>query len=319
MKKLLLIIVTIFILNTGVSLASTFNVSLMPGTVLPTSLLKGQTATAYYIVQNNTQIPQKAIQIRYLPLNVKQVTSGGVHYNTCTVYSDVPASERCVVQLTIFGAVDSNDPNPKHHLMVCQGESDCRGVDDKKDELNVTEGKANTLARVTVVKENGKAIAYTSLDGGIGWAPHNIGATGFIRGVACNDKNGKYCVAVGDLFRQNTPDGRNPSTVFFSYTSSDGGISWVSHNLGQYGGVSALHAITCNGRNAEHCVTVGGYSKPSGEGPAPIVYTSTDSGVNWASHFLVPQKLCQLALNFDPLLALKIDPSNHLKISYFSC
>ena len=44
---------------------------------LPTSILSGQTATAYYIVKNNTPFPQKNIFIR-LPINTTQVVEGGL-------------------------------------------------------------------------------------------------------------------------------------------------------------------------------------------------------------------------------------------------
>jgi len=262
--------------------------------LLPTSILKGKTATAYYVVYNNTSEIKKANYVRYLPPNVTQVVKGGVFKNTCGAYFDLDTLDNryCILQLTITGAVDSNDPEPSHHLMVCQGESDCSGVDDKKDELNVIEGKANELARVAVVNEHTgspsafiKPVAYTSTDGGIGWTPHNIaGSAGLIRAVTCKGNNGQSCVAVGDAY---VDDGR--AAIFYAYTSTDGGVNWTSHSLGRYWGAAGLSAVTCNGSNGEFCVAVGGYTSASQTSLAPIIYTSRDGGINWTSHFPVNQ------------------------------
>lgn len=261
----------------------------LSGTVLPKSILRGQTATAYYAIFNNTITTIKGIYIKYLPPNVTQVVNDSVYgRDTCGKYFDLNPKMFCILQLNITGEVDVYDVDPTHHLMACYGETDCVGIEDKNNELNVTIGKANMLAHSVIVSEtNTGAISYSSTDGGVSWTSHAIqGLKGIIRGATCSGNNGQYCTAVGDYYDNGY------ETTFLSYTSTDGGVNWSSHPIEKHGGASGLFSVSCNGAYGQYCVAVGGFSSVRSNksvpctGPCPIAYTSLDGGMSWTSHVL---------------------------------
>ena len=139
--------IALFLLISKNAMGSIFTIIPFPGTVLPTSILKGQTATAYYLVQNNTSTSQKNNYVR-LPPNVSQIVEENVYAVSCNKSFELVAKgtpvgnlndpqDSCVLQLEITGQVDSNDSDPTHHLAVCQNDLDCSPVDDKKNELNI--------------------------------------------------------------------------------------------------------------------------------------------------------------------------------------
>ena len=280
-------------LTSALSSASSFSISPWKYAALPTSILSGQTATAYYIVKNNTPFPQKNIFIR-LPTNTTQVVEGGLFsHGSCGASFELAAngtiarnendiSDYCVLELTITGSIDSTDSNQDHHLGVCQNNSDCSMVDTKENELNVLEGKANDLTRVAIVTElsdtpfSDSAKAYTSVDGGINWTPHIIeGFKGTIKIATCAGNSGQSCVAFG----------RN-GAILTAYNSNDGGGNWTAHTTENHQLNSAgINAVTCDSASGRFCVAVGAYnpSKTSNL-VAPIVYTSSDGGENWSSH-----------------------------------
>lgn len=283
------------------SLASKLTITPASFSVLPKSILHGQTATAYYIIKNNTSSYQKNIHVQYLPKNAVQVVSGST-YGSCGLVFDLAAkgatkknpsdpSDWCYLQLKISGEIDSNDPNHKHHLTLCQGVSDCSIVDLKENELNIMAGIPNDLARLSIVLEHTEtkqdsinSIAYVSDDGGIGWKSSRIfGAVGYIRSISCDKNGGLFCIAVGDAYNKGTNGGK---TTFLAYTSNDGGISWAKHILGVHGGSSGLRDVTCSGAQWEYCVAVGGYQPVTNNArSAPIVYTSSDRGENWIPNY----------------------------------
>ena len=287
-------------LNTQ-ALASMLTIEPAYFSVLPTSILKGQTATAYYLVKNNTTSYQKNISVLHLPPNVEQIVSGSTYHQTCGKVFDLEAKgvqqknpsaphNSCYLQLKISGAVDSNDPNPKNHLTLCQGGSDCSKIDLKENELNIIEGIANNLARLSILLEHTETnddtinnVTYSSDDGGIGWKRNTIiGASGYIRSVFC-DKNGSlFCIAIGDSYNKGT---NGYTTTFSAYTSNNGGKSWTKHILGVHGPNSGLNDVTCHGINGEYCLAVGAYNPSNNPKIAPIVYTSSDKGANWTPHF----------------------------------
>ncbi len=276
----------ILLLASNISWSSTFSITPVTATALPTSILPGQSATAYYKVQNNTLTPQKYNHIQ-LPPNVKQVVTKGIYSRTCDS-NTVIGTWGCILQLTIDGPVASDDPEHANHLAVCEDELNCSTINDKRNELNVTADKANPLARIAIVNEytqsspiDIKPVAYSSNDGGISWMPHEIRATskGFIKKITC-DKNNHYCTAVGNAYR---PTGG--VRAFLAFNSIDGGFNWTSHVIGIHTGVSGvLIDVVCNKENNQYCVAVGGYSKPD-TNVAPIVYTSSDRGVNWTPNY----------------------------------
>ena len=111
--------------------ALVFNVVPKAGTSLPTSVQPGSSVTAYYTVFNNTINARNNNFVKYFPPNVSQDTSGGG--DTCgTTFSlsgKGQAGDSCTLQLTITGAVNSNNPSPKNHLFVCfPGGTSCAGT-----------------------------------------------------------------------------------------------------------------------------------------------------------------------------------------------
>src|SRR3990167_4966015 len=272
-------------------MASTFSITPYPGTALPTSILKGQTAMAYYLVQNNTSVSQKNIFVR-LPPNVTQVINKAAFLFTCKDSFELPKNTSagfCILQLKITGPVDSNDPDPTHHLAICQSDFDCSSVDDKKNELHVIEGKANVLTRVAIVNEftgTPNAIglrntAYTSTDGGVSWTPNKIEEPkSLIRAMSCEGNHGLSCNAVGDV-----PSGPNGITTLMAYNSFDGGFTWTSHTLDTFGFPTGLSGVTCSD-DGEYCIAVG-VSTPLVKGWwRPTVYTTSNGGNSWALSYL---------------------------------
>lgn len=102
-----------------------FNILPKAGTQLPTTVNFSVTSSvpAFYTVYNNTVAPRFNNYVKYLPPNVRQVTTGGVYGDTCGLTfnlagKDQPGSS-CTLQLAVFGPVNPTNPSPKNHLFVC--------------------------------------------------------------------------------------------------------------------------------------------------------------------------------------------------------
>jgi hypothetical protein len=138
--KVFLVLALFF--TAALSYALPFTIIPKPGTSLPTSWVAGQTVNAYYTIINNTGSQRNNSYIRFLPLNVVQVTSGGANSDTCgSTFNLGPngsAADSCTLQLSVVGPVDGNDPDPSHHIFACfPGGKTCAGTDYP---LNVTQG-----------------------------------------------------------------------------------------------------------------------------------------------------------------------------------
>lgn len=123
------------------SFALPFNIVPKAGTTLPTQIRPGQKINAYYTVTNNTLAQRNNNFVKYLPPNVSQVTSGGTYGDTCGAVFNLSGKgipgDSCTLQLTISGVINSNDPNPHHHLFVCfPGGVTCAGT---QFPLNITQ------------------------------------------------------------------------------------------------------------------------------------------------------------------------------------
>ncbi len=115
--SLLLFIVASFICSTNYALP--YNVIPKAGTVLPTQLIVGYTATAFYTVTNNTKRSLPNSYVKYLPPNVTQVTADAAYPDICGQTFTLGPGASCTLELTVSGGVNSLDPNPHHHLFVC--------------------------------------------------------------------------------------------------------------------------------------------------------------------------------------------------------
>lgn len=122
-----------FLLFSTASFALPFNIMPKAGFPLPIYVPVGGTVTAYYTVSNNTVSQRNGNYVKYLPPNVSQVTSGVTFGDTCGTTFNLTAKgesgSSCTLQLTVSGAVNSNDPNPHQHLFVCfPGGKTCAGT-----------------------------------------------------------------------------------------------------------------------------------------------------------------------------------------------
>lgn len=127
-----------FLTASGLSYALPFNI--FPAAPLPTQILPGQTVTALYTVQNNTASTRNGNFVKYLPLNVTQITSDPSISNLCGATFNLTKrgtpGDSCTLELLIRGIVNSSDPDPHHHLFVCfPGGANCAGT---QFPLNVT-------------------------------------------------------------------------------------------------------------------------------------------------------------------------------------
>ena len=129
------------LITSTLSFALPFNIVPKTGTQLPTSFKNGQTVTAYYTVSNNTLSSRSGNHVKYLPVNVTQVTSNGTFPDTCGTVFNLNAKGQvgssCTLQLRISGVVNKDDPDPQHHLFVCfPGGKSCAGT---QYQLNVSQ------------------------------------------------------------------------------------------------------------------------------------------------------------------------------------
>ena len=131
-KLFMLCSISLFLISTNSS-ALPFDITPKIGTQLPTVVKSGKKVTAYYTVTNNTLAARNNNFVKYLPPNVTQITSDGTYPDTCGNVFNLaekgkPGSS-CTLQLSISGAVNSNDPDPHHHLFVCfPGGITCAGT-----------------------------------------------------------------------------------------------------------------------------------------------------------------------------------------------
>lgn len=120
-----------------------FNITTTAGTVLPTNVIPGQTATAFYTVSNNTVSVRVNNYVKYLPSNVSQVTTDASVSNLCGPNFSLNAKDTvgssCTLELSINGPVNGNDSDPHHHLFVCfPGGMACAGTLNSLNVASVT-------------------------------------------------------------------------------------------------------------------------------------------------------------------------------------
>lgn len=108
---------------TSLCYALPFNIFPKAGTVLPIQVFPGDTATAFYTVQNNTTQFLVNNFVKYLPPNVSQDPTDSTYTDTCaTTFNLNPQGspgDSCTLVLKIQGPVNATDPDPHHHLFVC--------------------------------------------------------------------------------------------------------------------------------------------------------------------------------------------------------
>ena len=116
-RYLSLLILNFTIANACFALA--YNIVPKAGTTLPKTIILGTTQTAFYTVTNNTGKKLAKGFVKYLPKNVKQVTSNPDYLDLCGSSFTLMPKKSCTLQLTISGEVKASDPDPKFHLFIC--------------------------------------------------------------------------------------------------------------------------------------------------------------------------------------------------------
>lgn len=125
------------LLVTTTSYALPFNVA-ADGT-LPSYIHPNSTDSAAYTVTNLTGISFAGCYVKYLPDNVTQVTTGtGVCGKTFTLQAHGQPNDSCILELTISGPANGDNPNPRKNLFVCDSHgTTCAGVANFNQLLNV--------------------------------------------------------------------------------------------------------------------------------------------------------------------------------------
>ena len=117
----------LFILSSFFTVSHAEVFTIVPNEPLPAIVPIGGTVNASYLVINNTGVQRDGNIVQYLPPNVIVSNEGcGPSFNLAPL--GLPG-DRCILNLTVFGAVDAADPNPYNHLFVCfPGSITCAGT-----------------------------------------------------------------------------------------------------------------------------------------------------------------------------------------------
>ncbi|MBL7481416.1 hypothetical protein [Legionella bononiensis] len=221
---LLSLLATGLFITSTLSFALPFNIVPKAGTQLPTSFKNGQTVFAYYTVSNNTLSSRNGNFVKYLPVNVTQVTSNGTYPDTCGSLFNLngkgQAGSSCTLQLRISGVVNKDDLDPHHHLFVCfPGGITCAGT---QYQLSVSQdltayitGYNNKDITKCPIQSNGSFSSCSKAgsivnppsglafipNGPIVWFPEN--GSNFI--TSCTIKNDGDLTACGDILNISLP------------------------------------------------------------------------------------------------------------------
>ncbi len=117
MVSLLLFISLFCMINSSYALP--YKILPKAGTVLPTQLILGNQVKAFYTVTNITNRIVPVGFVKYLPPSVAQVTVDNAYPDLCKETFTLAPGASCTLELVITGGVNSQDPNPRHHLFVC--------------------------------------------------------------------------------------------------------------------------------------------------------------------------------------------------------
>ncbi len=275
------------------SFALPFNI--YPAISLPTFVQTGQSVAAYYVVTNNANRTLNNNFVKYLPPNVAQVTADATIGNLCGATFNLAANgvpgDTCILELSVSGAVDGNDPDPHHHLFACLfGGVLCAGTNFP---LNVFQAGLLTSIVVlpaapsisagqtqqftaTAVFSDGSSVDVTSL---VTWASSNTAvATINPSGLASAASVGTATISATFLGLTGSTvltvnyfaivSGNYTTTGGVSYPilvqSSDGGVSWAYTVSSATTSVlpATSSAFTVNSASCANslCLSVGNYN-----------------------------------------------------------
>lgn len=280
-KKLISYVLAISSLMSSFSCyALPFSVGPRPGFPLPTIVISGGIARAFYTVTNNANAIRSGNYVKYLPPHVTQVISDPTIANLCgasfTLQPRGSLNDSCVLELTVEGAVNDQDNDPHHHLFVCYSNTvTCAGT---LYPLKVTEisgfiPRFVTVGNFTLTGSTpALLINSSSAKDWLYITPASSPGT-FVSAnlfsVSCTQN---FCGTVGQY---NLGSGFQPGII----VSENGGIAWQFVAPGNAPGTiinSSLNSVNCQGNT---CAAAGQYNIGGGMQPAIIV--STDSAKTW--------------------------------------
>jgi len=262
------------------SYALPFNIKPKADTSLPTQVFSGEAVSAFYTITNNTSSVRSGNYIKYLPPHVKQITVDNNVPDLCgstfKLHSHGSNGDSCTLELSVTGAVNSNDPDPHHHLFACfPGGITCAGTNSPLNVFLVN----SALTAVGAYSSNETSFPgiATSNSQGSTWKqqtlplPSNI-VSAYLTGVTCS---GATCVAVGD-YSSNTYD--LPGVAL----STDNGMTWSQQVLTPPPCFNSgyLSGVNCNNNI---CNAVGAYTNSS---PQFGTARSLDNGNSWSQRAL---------------------------------
>ncbi len=99
-----LVFLCLFFVAIGSYAAANFNITPVPGSIIPSWVPPGGIVSAYYTVTNNTSKTRQDYRIEGLPATVHQNTSNG----NCPQFISLASGESCILQLDISGFTASN-------------------------------------------------------------------------------------------------------------------------------------------------------------------------------------------------------------------
>ncbi len=156
---------------------------------LPKTIILGTTQTAFYTVTNNTGKKLANGFVKYLPKNVKQVTSNPDYPDLCGSSFTLMPKKNCTLQLTISGEVKASVPDPKLHLFICTPQVlACAGT---PYPLNVTA----LVPTVSGTVQSGGANTQIIADAVISVYRSELGTAQLI-GRATTDSKGKFYIYI---------------------------------------------------------------------------------------------------------------------------
>ncbi len=216
--------------------AAVYDISTKSGTTLPTRIVAGGKVTAFYTVSNSTSRSLSNNYVRSLPPNVTQIVSGGTYPNTCGNMFDLAPGSSCTLQLSIHGAVNAQDPDPNHHILVCLKKCKvcCSGT---YYPLNVTVLDTSTLSlKHTPTTHSAVNVAYnqTNLANG-GSTPYifNILSGALPAGTTLNTSSG-------------TVAGTPTTAGAFSYTIRTGDADGATATASSSGNIASALTLTAS-------------------------------------------------------------------------
>lgn len=285
-QKSLFILILIMLLKTNVLYALPFTI--VPKVPLPTQVILGGTAFAFYTVTNNTNSLLADNYVKYLPQNVTQVTSDVSVPDLCgakfTLAPHGQLNDSCTLELKITGPVTSAGCDIHLHLLICLKEGlACAGTPNPLDVVGVTIIEPliavgnYSLGSIPFRKRGDGAqpalIANTNVP--TSWIyltpsnPPGVIQSSDLFSVSCA---GSLCVTVG---RYDIGNGFQPALI----VSQNKGMSWSYVIPNQLPGAitnSSLSSVTCID---SHCAAVGNYDL--GAGTQMALVTSIDGGASW--------------------------------------